>query len=116
MTRLHVPGFSMAVVKDFKIHWVKAYGVADAQTKRPLDIDTRFQSTSIVGLAIGQRGEGWYFTHSGSNLGYRAWMIGHVRKGYGLIMMTNSDNGMALLNQVGDRVERAYHWDSLVTQ
>jgi CubicO group peptidase (beta-lactamase class C family) len=69
-----------------------------------------------VGLAIGQRGEGWYFTHSGSNLGYRAWMIGHVRKGYGLIMMANSENGMALLNQVGDRVERAYHWDSLATQ
>jgi hypothetical protein len=40
-------------------------------------------------------------------------MIGHVRKGYGLVMMVNSDNGMALMNQVGDRVERAYHWDSL---
>jgi hypothetical protein len=43
-------------------------------------------------------------------------MIGHVRKDYGLIMMSNSDNGMALLNQVGDRVERAYRWDSLSTQ
>lgn len=40
-------------------------------------------------------------------------MIAHLRKGYGLIMMANSDNGMTLLNQVGDRVERAYGWDSL---
>jgi hypothetical protein len=66
-----------------------------------------------VGLFIGQRGNGWYFTHSGSNWGYRAWLMGHVRKGYGIVMMVNSDDGMALMNQVGDRVERAYHWDSL---
>jgi hypothetical protein len=39
--------------------------------------------------------------------------MGHVRKGYGIVMMVNSDDGMALMNQVGDRVERAYHWDSL---
>jgi CubicO group peptidase (beta-lactamase class C family) len=66
-----------------------------------------------VGLFVGPRGEGWYFTHSGSNWGYRAWIMGHVRKGYGIVMMVNSDNGMALMNQVGDRVERAYDWDSL---
>ena len=66
-----------------------------------------------IGLLVSQRGGGWYFAHSGSNWGYRAWMIGHLRKGYGLVMMANSDNGMALLNQVGDRVERAYGWDSL---
>jgi CubicO group peptidase (beta-lactamase class C family) len=66
-----------------------------------------------VGVFIGQRGDGWYFTHSGSNWGYRAWLMGHLRKGYGIVMMVNSDNGMALLNQVGDRVERAYQWDSL---
>jgi CubicO group peptidase (beta-lactamase class C family) len=47
-TRLHVPGFSIAVVKDFKIHWVKAYGVADADTNRPLNTDTRLQSASIA--------------------------------------------------------------------
>lgn len=66
-----------------------------------------------IGVSISQRGKGWYFTHGGSNWGYRAWMIGHLRQGYGLVMMTNSENGMALLNQVGDRVERAYGWDSL---
>jgi hypothetical protein len=66
-----------------------------------------------VGFMVGQRGQGRYFWHSGSNWGYRAWMIGHASKGYGLVMMTNSENGMALLNQIGDRVERAYQWDSL---
>jgi CubicO group peptidase (beta-lactamase class C family) len=66
-----------------------------------------------IGLAIDQRGEGWYFSHNGSNWGYRAWMIGHVRKGYGVVIMTNGDNGMALMNQIAGRIEKAYNWDSL---
>ena len=66
-----------------------------------------------IGVAIDQRGDGWYFTHSGSNWGYRAWMSGHIRKGYGIVIMVNSDNGMAVMNQIAERVEKAYNWDSL---
>jgi CubicO group peptidase (beta-lactamase class C family) len=66
-----------------------------------------------IGVAIDQRGDGWYFSHGGSNWGYRAWMIGHVRKGYGVVIMTNGDNGLPLMNQVADRVVAAYQWDSL---
>ena len=29
MQRVHVPGAAVAVIKDFKVHWSKAYGVAD---------------------------------------------------------------------------------------
>ncbi|WP_267876637.1 serine hydrolase domain-containing protein [Massilia genomosp. 1] len=47
MARLQVPGVSIAVVKDFKLHWAKAYGVADAQTGRLLDTESRFQAASI---------------------------------------------------------------------
>lgn len=64
-----------------------------------------------IGLAIDQRGDGWYFSHGGSNWGYRAFMLGHLRKGYGLVIMTNGDNGMALMNQVADRITNAYQWD-----
>jgi CubicO group peptidase (beta-lactamase class C family) len=66
-----------------------------------------------VGLIIDRRGEGWYFSHNGSNWGYRAWISGHVRKGYGVVIMTNGDNGMPLMNEIADRVEKAYDWDSL---
>src|ERR1700735_2069836 len=47
MRRFHVPGVSIAVVRDFKIHWAKAYGTADVETGRPVEITTTFQAASI---------------------------------------------------------------------
>ena len=66
-----------------------------------------------VGLAIDQRDSGWHFSHGGDNRGYRAFMIGHVRKGYGFVIMANGANGMALMNQVADRIANAYQWDAV---
>lgn len=42
-----VPGLSIAVVKDFKIEWARAYGVKDIETKEPVTTDTLFQAGSI---------------------------------------------------------------------
>ena len=47
LDELGVPGVSVAVVRDFRIHWVKAYGVADVDTGRPVDVETLFQAASI---------------------------------------------------------------------
>lgn len=66
-----------------------------------------------VGLGIEKRGEGWYFGHGGSNWGFRADILGHVRKGYGVVIMTNGDNGSALIAELEARVAAAYGWDSL---
>jgi CubicO group peptidase (beta-lactamase class C family) len=66
-----------------------------------------------VGLTIEKRGEGWYFGHSGSNWGFRGDILGHLRKGYGVAILTNSDNGGPLISEVESRVAAAYHWDSL---
>ena len=66
-----------------------------------------------VGLAIDQRGEGWYFSHGGSNWGFQADIVGHFRKGYGIAIMTNGDRGRALINEIEARVAAAYNWDSL---
>jgi len=66
-----------------------------------------------VGLSIERRGEGWYFSHGGSNWGFRALLVGHVRNGYGLAVMTNGDNGSAVASEIEARVAAAYGWDAL---
>lgn len=66
-----------------------------------------------LGLMVGKRGQGWYFTHGGDNWGYRAWMIAHLRKGYGYVIMTNGDNGSAIIDPLADRIAQAYDWDSV---
>lgn len=65
-----------------------------------------------IGLVIEQRPDGTYFSHGGNNWGYRAFMMGHTQKGYGFVIMTNGENGMALMNQVADRIVNAYHWNA----
>lgn|SRR5574341_194204 len=47
MQRFRVPGVSIAVITDFKIHWTKTYGVADVETGRPVDGHTLFQAASV---------------------------------------------------------------------
>lgn len=66
-----------------------------------------------VGLAVDQRGEGWYFSHGGSNWGFQADLVGHLRKGYGVAIMTNGDRGRALITEIEARVAAAYGWDTL---
>jgi hypothetical protein len=66
-----------------------------------------------VGLGVQKNGEGWYVLHGGSNWGFRCDMLAHVRKGYGVVVMTNSDAGSAVISAVEARVAAAYHWDTL---
>jgi CubicO group peptidase (beta-lactamase class C family) len=47
MERFHVPGVSIAVVKDCRVQWVKTHGVADVAANTPVKPETRFQAASI---------------------------------------------------------------------
>jgi CubicO group peptidase (beta-lactamase class C family) len=47
MAKYHVPGISIAVIKDFRIQWAKGYGIADATTGAAVDAETLFQAASI---------------------------------------------------------------------
>ncbi len=66
-----------------------------------------------VGFSIAQRGQGWYFSHGGSNWGYQCLVVAHFRKGYGVAIMTNGDAGGALIGELEARVAAAYGWDTL---
>ena len=66
-----------------------------------------------VGFAIEQKGQGWYFSHGGANRGFRSHAIGHVAKGYGVVIMTNGEGGSQVASEIVDRVAVAYGWDTL---
>ena len=66
-----------------------------------------------VGFQVERMGEGWYFSHSGSNWGFVCNLIAHKVKGYGLAVMTNSSGGRVVSQEVLERVQRAYGWDAL---
>ena len=66
-----------------------------------------------VGFTVNQRGEGWYFNHSGGNWGFGCDLLAHFRKGYGVVVMTNGDAGGRIINEIESRVAAAYGWDNL---
>ena len=66
-----------------------------------------------VGFTVMQKGEGWYFNHSGGNWGFGCDLLAHFRKGYGVVVMTNGDAGGRIIGEIEARVAAAYGWDSL---
>ena len=44
MEYYNVPGVSIAVINDFKIEWVKSYGVLEIGSSQPVTPDTIFQT------------------------------------------------------------------------
>ena len=66
-----------------------------------------------IGFGIEKQGEGWYFAHGGSNWGFRANVMAHRLKGYGLAIMANGDNGGAVIAELGRMIQQAYAWDTL---
>lgn len=64
-----------------------------------------------VGFTIAKQGEGWYFSHGGSNWGFRCDLTAHRSKGYGMVIMTNGDGGGRLIRALGEKITRAAAWD-----
>nr|MCU0354381.1 beta-lactamase family protein [Cytophagales bacterium] len=52
MKHYKVPGVSIAVIKDYKIDWAKAYGLADTIKKTPVTTETMFSAGSISKLVM----------------------------------------------------------------
>lgn len=62
-----------------------------------------------LGVGVGEGAE-LEFSHGGANEGYRCFVIGLPGKGQGLVVMTNGDNGQAVLNAVILAVAGEYGW------
>jgi hypothetical protein len=65
-----------------------------------------------VGFSLSRQGQGWYFSHGGSNWGFRCTLTAHKVKGYGLVIMTNGEQGGTVLAELSRRIQLAYGWDA----
>ncbi len=64
-----------------------------------------------LGLGIEKRGSASYFSHGGSNEGFRCLMIANRKKGYGAVVMTNSESGDQIIPEIVRSIAAAYQWE-----
>jgi len=69
-----------------------------------------------LGFRIGGSKRDPFFSHGGANHGYRAQFIAYANSGKGVVIMTNSDNGGELINEVLRAVADVYDWPDFQPQ
>jgi tetratricopeptide (TPR) repeat protein len=74
---------------------------------------TPFMEDAALGFFITKRGSNVYFGHDGADEGFRAMMLMHREKGYGAVVMVNSDNGQ-IMGEVMRSIAREYNWDEFL--
>ena len=74
---------------------------------------TPFMEQVGLGFFIDKRGNSVYFGHDGADEGFRAMMLMHREKGYGAVIMVNSDNGQ-IMPEVMRSIAREYNWDEFL--
>jgi CubicO group peptidase (beta-lactamase class C family) len=71
---------------------------------------TPFMEDVGLGFFVNKRGSNVYFGHDGADEGFRALLMVHREKGYGAVVMANTDNGQ-ILGEVLRSIAREYNWD-----
>jgi CubicO group peptidase (beta-lactamase class C family) len=74
---------------------------------------TPFMEDVGLGFFIDKRGNAIYFGHDGADEGFRAQLLMNREKGYGAVIMVNSDNGQ-IMPEVLLSIAREYNWDEFL--
>ena len=74
-----------------------------------MDTDDPAFSRSGLGIFVHGEGEKARFFHGGVSEGYRSQLLGYD-SGHGIIVMTNSDNGIRLMGEIIRAAEKEYGW------
>jgi CubicO group peptidase (beta-lactamase class C family) len=69
-----------------------------------------------LGLAMEEKGGGTYFSHGGADEGFQALLYAHETKGYGAVLMTNSDAGFQVMPEILRSIGAAYGWDGFPSE
>lgn len=78
-------------------------------TASPVMVDASLDLSWGLGWGIERHQEDTYIWQWGNNTGYRAFVMGSVRTGDGLVMLTNSENGLALAEPLTRKVMPGKH-------
>lgn len=65
---------------------------------------------TALGTFVETRGGSTWFQHGGANVGFRNQFYGNRDDGSGFVVLTNSDNGQALIGEVQAAIARVYGW------
>ncbi len=68
-----------------------------------------------LGITVTGEGKAARFSHGGSNKGYRCTMIAYTETGQGAVVMTNSENGDGLIEEVTRSIAKEYGWADYLT-
>ena len=63
-----------------------------------------------LGLELRGKNQSARFGHGGGNEGYRCLMVAYNDSGQGAVVMTNSDNGYALAEEIIRSIAKEYGW------
>jgi CubicO group peptidase (beta-lactamase class C family) len=63
-----------------------------------------------LGVSVGDAEGTKKFSHGGSNEGFTCILVAYVENGQGAIVMTNSDNGPPLFNEILRAISQEYNW------
>ena len=68
-----------------------------------------------LGFFIEKHGAATYFGHGGADEGFRAQLLVNRDKGYGAVVMVNSDNAQ-IINEIIRGIAREYQWEDYLPQ
>jgi len=71
---------------------------------------TKELGTYGLGIAVGDAQGVTKFSHEGGNQGFRCVLVGYVETGQGAVVMTNSDSGPGLFNEILRGIAQEYNW------
>ena len=63
-----------------------------------------------LGIMLDGKGEAERFAHGGANEGFRCLLMATMNTGQGVAIMTNSNQGGRLANEIQEAVASEYHW------
>ena len=70
----------------------------------------QIDSRGLGPVVLDDGGDLFYFLHPGANEGYHNYMIAYPKRGQGVVIMTNGDNGEALYDEIKNSVTVEYGW------